>query len=57
MRKFSLGVTLCLSILFLALLAGDAFAQGTPSSKATAAINTSVACVEGHVKYRRSSSG
>ena len=44
MRKFSLGVTLCLSILFLALLAGDAFAQGTPSSKATAAINTSVAC-------------
>lgn len=45
MRKFPLGVTLCLSILFLSLAAANAFAQGTPSSKATAAINTSVACV------------
>ena len=45
MRKFSLGVTLCLSILLLTLTASVAFAQGTPSSKATAAINTSVSCV------------
>ena len=44
MRKFSLGVTLCLSILLLTLASSVAFAQGTPSSKATAAINTSVGC-------------
>src|SRR5215470_4473637 len=43
MRKFSIGVTLCLPILLLT--ASVAFAQGTPSSKATAAINTSVGCV------------
>ena len=45
MRKFSVCVTLCLSILLLTLTASVAFAQGTPSSKATAAINTSVGCV------------
>src|SRR5215813_3671509 len=45
MQKTSLGVTLCLSILFTTLTAAVAFGQGTPSSKATAAINTSVGCV------------